>query len=313
MFNWMIPYANYLQHHPVYFFETHTKRHRRTLQMMTRTSLIWFYYIFMLMIAAWLFVIWRDTRSASTFTFDDMLYIASQQTLTWFFLIGVAASLLIDIIAILASVGSINRQRTSGHWDLLQLTTLDERTIIHTKHVIIQLQAWRMFVVVLSIRLTTILLFLIQSLFFAHGDDPQTVVQSFLDYFSYDFPNAALTLAIVVNLGMFYLLEPFWRLRAMTALGMWISARVNRVTSALISGFAMIILVWLSHSFGLYALYWLMRWTAEMIDFSYVTLTKALLFLLFWLLVCISVLYLYYWFLRRFSLQRATEHAFNPT
>lgn len=313
MQNWIIPHAAMMGQHPIYLFEVQTKRRRRTLQMIPRTSLIWFGFIAAIMTALWLFAIWQAMRASSYSYYYDPAYNASQQALGWFFFVGLAAGLLIDVVGVLVSVGSINRQRTTGHWDLLLLTTMNAHQVMQAKHVVTQVQAWRIFTVVFSLRLTTVLLFLVQAFFFEHTWDNQTMLEDFLEYATGE-PVHALLLLILA--GLFfgcYLIEPFWRLRTVTALGMWVSARINRVTSALLGGFALIPFIWLSQGFVLYILYRVMVTSADSLNtFSY-SESRIILFILFWTFVFVMTVYFYYYALRRLGLHRATENAFNPT
>lgn len=310
MLNWLIPGASTVTQHPIYHFEIQTKRHRRTLQMIFPTTLKWFLIIFAIMTALWAFALWNASQNSYNYYGYYQAYDASQEAIGWFFFIGLAAGLLIDIVGVLASVGSINRQLVTGHWDLLRLTTLDNYDIIYTKHAVTQIQAWRMLTVVFSVRLTTILLFIVQAVFIRYSYSDETLLENFLDEIPH-YPFIAVSVVILVILLMgCYLLEPFWRLRAVTALGMWVSARVRRISSALLAGFGLIPFIWISQGFILYLLYQIIYHLGDRI-YTYSD-EGIITFFLFWTICFVLIVYAYYAFLKRVGLARAAKDAFKP-
>lgn len=149
-------------------------------------------------------------------------------------LVSILSNVVLDLASMWFTVTSLDTEQNPVRWDLLRLTDVHPEVIIAAKHAIAQLRVWRLMIAVISLRLVTIVLFLIHLIFIDNTvlNDP---------YFSFLLllPTAAVFAAV-------YLIEPYWRLRALTMLGLSISARVKNFALAFLAGFGAIVAVWIT-------------------------------------------------------------------
>ncbi len=142
------------------------------------------------------------------------------QIVIFFILLGLANTLSLDLIAAVAGLDSIKQDVQKGRWGLLRLSPLGMRRIVKAKHAIAQLSIWRSTCFMIGFRGALLGIIPMHML----------VLQSQFGEFSLssvinlDFPtiqNSA-TLAIVASfaycmVGITWILEPLWRVRALTA------------------------------------------------------------------------------------------------
>lgn len=151
--------------------------------------------------------------------------------------LSLLATVLLDYASITASLNVISGEINSGTWDLLRLTAAREGELVLAKHAVAQLRAWRTMLRVIGLRIAAVLtavFIVIREYTFA---TPYLTVQESITFFLFNLaPFAALS-------GVF-ILEPLWRMRAMTALGMVISARVQDAASASLVAIGMVLALW---------------------------------------------------------------------
>ena len=151
------------------------------------------------------------------------------------------AGLLLDYLSMTAALSSISREMVAGTWDLLRLTLLREGELVLAKHTAAQLRAWRATMALVGLRVAVGLLLLVLqiagSIVYRYPLGLGLQSNPLLFLLSNLFPFAAL-------FGV-YILEPVWRMRAVTAVGMSISARHTEGTSSMLVGIGMLLLLWL--------------------------------------------------------------------
>jgi hypothetical protein len=130
-----------------------------------------------------------------------------------------------DVFFVMSSITAINRQKNSGNWDLLMLTTMDRQSIIDAKYSAATLRSWRVMLLnrafQTGLALYTVMRFLGPAL------------TSGFFYFSYR--PAAFWLSAFLGL-VFAWFIPLWRMRAMTAASIAISSSTRSVMFAVLSG-----------------------------------------------------------------------------
>jgi hypothetical protein len=191
------------------------------------------------MVLLWLL---RLVTDPSRYRFD------TQNWLIFSILIGIPLDIPLDLVCMAVTVSTIGGEVTAGRWDLLRLTPVDAELIVDTKHAIGQLRSWRTMVIVMAFRLGAIItgcLFVIYNLM-RFGYTPSSG--------PLELP---LTLLVLALFSAIYLLEPLWRMRAMTALGLAISSHTRSTVSMSLSAFGAIMAVWLSQAFIMGAFLWL--------------------------------------------------------
>jgi hypothetical protein len=121
-------------------------------------------------------------------------------------------SILPDVYYVFTAVSSINRMVQSGEWDLVKLTPLHEQDILAAKYSIAQLRAWP----VMSLdRLGQLL--------------PLVILATFRPLY-----NPEYLLFYAAPTVLISLLTPAWRMRALTAAGLAVSASVRSIVFAML-------------------------------------------------------------------------------
>ncbi len=159
-----------------------------------------------------------------------------------FWLAATGASLLsvlaVDFRSIAAGVPVISEEIVSGRYELIRLTSISPVEVIVAKYAVARVRAWRITARLMWARalLAGFGLALLAWQWFSTG-----VGSTVIDLF---YASAAL---VVGTCGAaVFVLEPYWRMKAMTALGVAISARVHSGLSApLASGLALLAFWWL--------------------------------------------------------------------
>src|SRR5258708_7322678 len=124
-----------------------------------------------------------------------------------------------DVYYVFMAVNSINREVQSGEWGLLKLTPIREQEILDAKYSIAQLRAWPVMIFDRLFQLIPLLTLTV----FRPIDRPDVLLL-------YVLPS--------VLLGW---LAPMWRMRALTAAGLSVSARVHNTASAMLGGLAVVL------------------------------------------------------------------------
>lgn len=151
----------------------------------------------------------------------------------------------IDFASISSALPALSGEVVNGRWDLLRLTSLNDWGIVRAKHAAVRLRVWRATAIIVSVRIATITLgllivFLLPLLAFGDNRPINSLLTTFVD----DPLGTALALLVFAITLVVYVLEPIWRMQAMTAVGLWLSARIMNHALAMMAGFATIVVVW---------------------------------------------------------------------
>lgn len=146
---------------------------------------------------------------------------------------GIAADVILDLASLAFTLNSIDVPDNPKWWDLLRLAVDRPESVIIAKHTVAQVRAWRVMVIVLSLRACLALVGVIHLFGTTSGFD------------GYLPPSQYLLIPTLVVFGATYVIEPFWRMGAMTALGLRISARVKNTAMAALVGFGAVVAVWI--------------------------------------------------------------------
>jgi hypothetical protein len=221
-----------LSRNPLFTFEVRRVRWGQSAQSMLTYSGRLMLVVCAVLMLLWLLVSFRDIRQNSVGDFVILLLGAS-------FL----ASLALDTTSMASALGSINGEITSGRWDLLRLTLLTVPQIVAAKHGAAQVRAWRLMTLIIALRvavllmaLASFLLILVHSRSFNGVTAAQTL-------------NAIIGQLVITVLGILYILEPWWRMRTVTALGVAISARARQPISVVLAAGGAVFGLWLLQGF----------------------------------------------------------------
>lgn len=163
-------------------------------------------------------------------------------------IVGAAVLLdaILDFVCLQGAVKTISGEVTAGRWDLLRLTALSDRGIVRAKHAGARLRVWRATMIVASVRAAAVNLLLFNVLilpYLVFGENSSAA--GLIDSLISDPFGTLLTFAGIGITFVVYIVEPFWRAQAMTALGMVLSAYIQSVPLALLAGLGVILAVWL--------------------------------------------------------------------
>lgn len=237
------PYPEVQANHPVLARETRRMRWIQRAGSPQRYSL-WVVLlvigIVLALFVGWLIVRWYYARyySYSTTWFLD----ATSGFVGVLGIVSLLSSLLLDYLSMSAALSSISSEIVAGTWDLLRLTSVREGELVLAKHTAAQLRAWRatMWVVGLRIAAGLMVVVLLAARNIEYGSSlvAETPANNLLFLLFNVVPFAAL-------FGV-YILEPVWRMRAVTAVGMAISARLTEGTSSMLLGVGVLVMLWLT-------------------------------------------------------------------
>ncbi|NDJ59637.1 MAG: hypothetical protein GYB67_00850, partial [Chloroflexi bacterium] len=237
MFRRLLPHHK-LTTNPLFVAETRHSRWGHSADALLRRSRLW------LLIGAGatlgiylLLVVLTRLGTPSWFPWPSVL----AETLLVIFAVGFpATTVAIDGASISATMNSINREIVSGRWDLLRLTGQRDSALIAAKHSAGQLRAWRTLSLVLGYRLAVALAAL-AVIGWVLTIEIRSLSGSSVGAGS-DFTLFILSFSLmIIGLGAVFVIEPLWRLRAMTALGVWVSGRTRNPTTAGIVSFVIVL------------------------------------------------------------------------
>jgi hypothetical protein len=188
----------------------------------------------------WLALEWIQAQRP--FFYPWSLYRSSADFLVILVAVSLLATLPLDYVSITAALNSISGEMVAGTWDLLRLTAIREGELVLAKHATSQLRAWRttMWVVGLRIAASLFVLIMLLTQYFS-GTRPMWFVASGEDGLSFMFNFIQFAALITI-----FILEPVWRMRAVTALGMVISARSRDGASSALTAMGVLLALWLA-------------------------------------------------------------------
>lgn len=157
--------------------------------------------------------------------------------------LSLLGGLLLDGFSLALALGSINGELTAGRWELLRLTLLPVEYVIAAKQGVAEVRVWRYTILLVALRLAVAVMLLITlALMLGRASAPPPAA-----------PARALAvlvqLLVLASLGALYVLEPIWRARMVTALGVAVSARAARGAPPLLLGVAALGVLWLAGFF----------------------------------------------------------------
>ncbi len=193
--------------------------------------------VWLLLIALFFFSAPPYIRNGETF-----LFVTSFNAAGLLMAATILAGLVLDFASMQAAVHSISGEVNARRWDLLRLTALHVQGIARAKYAVAQLRVWRMTVIMVSARVAAVWIMVL--IYFV-------LPPLMLGPYAFDhlaaFLAAPLQNIVLLGIGVFtaivYILEPYWRMKAMTALGMMISTYELNTALAMLAGAGVIFAV----------------------------------------------------------------------
>lgn len=248
------PYANNVTRHPVFARDIKGARWAWPREQFRRKSLRLLLLTHVGMIVIWLALslLWYlDIMRVSYYAYIPLQawYNGASNAFSLLVLGAILAGVALDFNSVQASLNTISGEMAAGRWDLLRLTALREEGIVNAKYAAAQLRGWRLMTIVVSARvsvLTIFLLFILILPYFIYGYN--SFLRGFFDSLIYDPLSTLIGLATFVLTCLVFVLEPLWRMKTMTALGMAVSAQVLNPALATLAGIGSVLAVWLAQT-----------------------------------------------------------------
>lgn len=234
------------------------------------------------------------------------VYQASSNVVFWLMLIALGSGALLDMLALRAALPAISGEIRARRWELLRLTPLRESDIVTAKHAAAQLRLWRALALVLGLRAATAALFLVNVVGLSYAITGTPLLPRD------ELAAVPLIVGALGVLGAVYVIEPLWRVQAMTALGMLVSAHVLEGALSTLAAGGALLLVWLAQALAagaLLAAVWIALLPALM--FGAAALALAALTLGFSVVIAVAV-FGFHLVLTRWALRRVYQRIQRP-
>lgn len=136
-----------------------------------------------------------------------------------------------DVAYVLNTVNALSGPMITGEWELLRLTPLRPQMIFDAKYAAAQLKAWRLLWFEIAVRLITLELVSLPLLLLI-GPTQLTGATVFLVLN----PLPLLAVGILLSFLVVFVLEPYWRMRMVVAIGLAVSAMFRSASYAVLAG-----------------------------------------------------------------------------
>lgn len=242
---WM-PFGTFQAANPVFRFGVRRLRFGRSAETLNRRSRALILRVSALVLALWLLLVIGEYLSMSCARVEPVFCYYPLVSVSRTFAIGLAllsigCDVLLDFVCILAGYNTMRMDSDAVHWDLLRLTPMHLEAIINAQHAVAQTRAWLVSVLVVALRIDVLILVLVTA--FAL---PFIFLRNLGDVigFGYDFLWLSVVTALVLT-AFISVIEPLWRMRAMTALGIGLAARFREPTMAILAAAGNVVGLWI--------------------------------------------------------------------
>ena len=218
-----------LSHNPLFALEARRVRWGGSAKAMTDYSIVLVGAICVVVVLLWLVIRLSERYPARVNDFSLILLGAS-----------LLAALLLDYRCIATALGSINGEIAANRWDLLRLTEINPRQIVAAKFGAAQVRVWRLMSLITALRIAVALTLGISVLGLAWQDTTAGVRTTG------EIISSLLGQLVLIVVAVIYVVEPFYRMRVVTALGVAISARARSHVSSVLVGVGALAALWLA-------------------------------------------------------------------
>lgn len=210
----LLPQTNFSHNNPVYRYDV---RKLKLPDDLMESSISWIINAAVLVFAVWgIFLLLALVMSSYAPAVIDLV----GRLMLLFIGLNLLNTLTLDIMAVRTTLKSIDDERAQGRWGLLRISGLRMAHIVQAKHSMAQLNIWHSLCVIIGFRLA-ILLILPGHAFLLHIAFPQFQLFTPLHFSLPEIADPALMtligMAVFVIVGVVWLIEPLWRIRALIA------------------------------------------------------------------------------------------------
>lgn len=285
-----MPFTLILPDNPVFKFEARRLPDDLTLAkiMLRRVFIVLAYGLGIWTILATLIIV-TPSNSDQIYEFLSRL---------WMIAIGVslADKLLLDFVAVGASLTRISDDFKNQHWALYSLSNRSITDYVYAKLATTEIMVWRLMTTIIAFRLLLVILFLLHFIALPHIM-PTQVLPGTMDTVGIQaFPQTLesilffiLSSIAMIVVALVYVLEPRWRLRALVALGLNVSARGSDASIAFLASLWVIGRVWLAQiimAMTAIVLIWLMFWIIPLMIAATTSVIVSSVTLIIYVLLC---------------------------
>lgn len=278
----------------------------------SRQYLLCFVLILILIWVAATYIFGSMDSPSGTYTPFRPYYYAAQDTWAFTVLISIGFSALIDLIVFAYTMNSISREQNMLRLDLLRLSTC-ESELLKSKYTLARLRTFRPYLLLFGARLAVVMMFFLLLVYVELSDSGNLLSE--LSRSLQDYPVQTVvvlfTFSLLVSL---FLIEPFWRIRTISALGLMISTYVRRVASAAIFSFFVAIIIWLTQGIIIYAILFSVIEVGDYMSSLWFDLTGeyysseiTITILTIFMILTFLIVYFYYRILQRIALHRTLK------
>lgn len=179
-------------------------------------------------------ILWLTAVLTAPYVYGNRDYAGrSQDFIVTAFFLSLAADLLIDFGSLSLTATAFDMQQNPAWWDLIRVTILPPETVVAVKHAAAQLHVWRLMMAIVGARLSVIFIFFLHLTLIAVPE-------------STTFFNPLMLVPAGIVLTGLYIIEPYWRMWAMTAFGLSLSARARNSGRALFRGIGSLLPIWIT-------------------------------------------------------------------
>lgn len=276
--NWILPNEVF----PLYQMERRKLKWASTHQKATRSLQLIFFAPMLILFIIWIGFIYRDVLAASPNN-SFIYYERYSVNYLWvvFAITVTILSFLLDFASMVVTFGSMGNEKVFGRWDLLVLAA-EKEPIARSKHAFARLRIARVLTFNLSIRVAVLLLFLFTVTTDGYYMEYGTTLENIWRYLL-DEPLGFLAIVTIASfIFAFYLLEPIWRVNAITAMGVALSARVRRIALLVPLAFVALALMWILQGIILAVITYGVTWIPTLIQGFYYDATGEYMNDWFW-------------------------------
>jgi len=212
-------------------------------------------------------------------------------------------ALALDFNSMTAALGSISGEIAAKHWDLLRLTSLSSEQIALAKHGIAQIRTWRLTIFLMTLRAAASLSIVLTFALLLYRSRPLNLfaaIDVVLLGFGYGW--------VILFIMAVYIVEPYWRMHAITALAIAISARTKTPALSLWAAVAALLAFWLAQgviSALLAAEFYVLF--GQLIQFDQPTIQMSACAPLIFLGLSLGIIYGFYAVVQSWSLHHAED------
>lgn len=180
-----------------------------------------------------------DVRQSTPYWYSYLPYNWNANTLLLLGIVSVMLDLMIDLSSASSSTSLINSEVVTGRWDVLRLTLLNSDQITRSKYAIAQLRLWRLTNFTIALRMLLLLLLILTTTLATTWieEDSTWQLSNFVSDILAQPVHYGLIGLIFLVIGLTYIIEPYWRMKAITAAGLLISTYTQRLSFSLLAGF----------------------------------------------------------------------------